>query len=63
MTAEEAYVGDVSALARLNERYRVPTIIVAIVEGDKAKGTADRGRPALRHADRPAQRDAADVGP
>jgi hypothetical protein len=36
MTVEEAYVGDVSALARLNERYRAPTIIVAIVEGDKA---------------------------
>jgi len=36
LSVEEAYVGDVSALARLNERYRVPTIIVAIVEGDKA---------------------------
>jgi hypothetical protein len=35
LSVEEAYVGDVSALARLNERYRVPTIIVAIVEGDK----------------------------
>jgi len=38
MSAEEAYVGDVSALARLNERYRAPTIIVATVEGDKEAG-------------------------
>lgn len=38
VTAEELYVGDVSALARLNERYRAPTIIVAIVEGDKDGG-------------------------
>ena len=30
VTAEELYVGDVSALARLNERYRAPTIVVAI---------------------------------
>ncbi len=36
LSVEQAYVGDVSALARLNERYRVPTIIVAVVEGDKA---------------------------
>ena len=36
LSVEEAYVGDVAALARLNERYRVPTVIVAIVEGDKA---------------------------
>jgi len=35
LSVEEAYVGDVSALARLNERYRMPTIIVAIVEGDR----------------------------
>jgi hypothetical protein len=35
LSVEEAYVGDVSALARLNERYRAPTVIVAIVEGDK----------------------------
>jgi Uncharacterized protein conserved in bacteria (DUF2066) len=35
LSVEEAYVGDVSALARLNERYHVPTIIVAIVEGDQ----------------------------
>jgi hypothetical protein len=38
VTAEELYVGDVSALARLNERYRAPTIVVAIVEGDKDGG-------------------------
>jgi hypothetical protein len=38
VTAEELYVGDVSALARLNERYRAPTIVVAIVEGDKESG-------------------------
>ena len=35
MTIEQAYVGDVTALARLNERYRAPTVIVAIAEGDK----------------------------
>ena len=35
---EAAYVGDVSALSRLNERYRALTIVVAIVEGDKAWG-------------------------
>jgi hypothetical protein len=38
VSAEEAYVGDVSALARLNERYRAPTVIVAVVEGDKDSG-------------------------
>ena len=38
VTAEELYVGDVSALARLNERYRAPTIVVAVVEGDKDGG-------------------------
>jgi hypothetical protein len=38
VSVEEAYVGDVSALSRLNERYRAPTIIVAIVEGDKGAG-------------------------
>ena len=43
LSAEEAYVGDVSALARLNERYRVPTIIVAIVEGDKDAGRSTVG--------------------
>ncbi len=34
MSVEAAYVGDVTALARLNERYRAPTIVVATVEGD-----------------------------
>jgi len=43
ISVEEAYVGDVSALARLNERYRLPTIIVAIVEGDKESGTLSVG--------------------
>jgi hypothetical protein len=38
LSAEQAYVGDVSALARLNERYRAPTIIVATVDGDKTSG-------------------------
>lgn len=38
LSVEAAYVGDVSALSRLNERYRAPTILVAIVEGDKATG-------------------------
>lgn len=38
VTAEALYVGDVSAIARLNERYRAPTIIVAIVEGSKDGG-------------------------
>jgi Uncharacterized protein conserved in bacteria (DUF2066) len=35
ITPEEAYVGNLSALSRLNERYRAPTVIVAVVEGDK----------------------------
>ncbi|MBS0547856.1 MAG: DUF2066 domain-containing protein [Proteobacteria bacterium] len=43
MSAEEAYVGDVSALTRLNERYRLPTVIVAIVEGDKESGPLSVG--------------------
>lgn len=38
VSAEEAYLGDVSGLSRLNERYRAPTIVVAIVEGDKNSG-------------------------
>jgi Uncharacterized protein conserved in bacteria (DUF2066) len=38
LSAEEAFIGDTAALSRLNERYRVPTIIVAIVEGDKTSG-------------------------
>jgi hypothetical protein len=35
MTVEQAYVGDVTALARLDERYRAPVVIVAIAEGGK----------------------------
>jgi hypothetical protein len=38
LSVEEAFVGDVSALSRLNERYRSPTVIVAIVEGGKGSG-------------------------
>lgn len=38
MSVEEAYVGDVTALARLNERYRAPTILVVTVEGDPKAG-------------------------
>jgi len=38
LSVEEAYVGDVSALARLNERYHAPTIIVATVDGNKDSG-------------------------
>jgi hypothetical protein len=37
-SAEQAYVGDISALSRLNERYRAPVVIVAVVEGDKEGG-------------------------
>jgi hypothetical protein len=36
LSVEEAFVGDVTALARLNERYRAPTVIVATVEGDRS---------------------------
>lgn len=43
ISVEEAFVGDVSALARLNERYRAPTIIVATLEGDKASGPIQVG--------------------
>ena len=43
LSAEEAYVGDVAALARLNERYRAPTIVVAIVDGDKDAGSLTVG--------------------
>jgi len=39
LSVEEAYVGDVSALSRLNERYHAPTIIVATLEGDKSSGS------------------------
>ena len=35
ITVEQAYVGDVTALSRLDERYRAPVVIVAIVEGEK----------------------------
>ena len=38
LSVEEAFVGDISALSRLNDRYRAPTIVVAIVEGDKNTG-------------------------
>jgi hypothetical protein len=38
-SVEEVFVGDVTALTRLNERYRLPQIVVAIVEGDKDAGT------------------------
>ena len=43
LSGEQAYVGDVAALSRLNERYRAPTIIVAIVEGDKETGALSVG--------------------
>ncbi len=43
LSVEEAYVGDVAALSRLNERYRAPTIVVAIVEGDKESGALSVG--------------------
>ena len=64
VSAEEAYVGDVSALSRLNERYRAPTIIVAVVEGDKdspdrspsaACATTPRPARAARFAKMPVQ--------
>jgi hypothetical protein len=35
MSVEQAFVGDVTALARLNERYHAPILIVAIADGDK----------------------------
>jgi hypothetical protein len=38
LTVEEAFVGDIAALSRLNERYRAPFVVVAIVEGDKSSG-------------------------
>ena len=41
--AKGAYVGDVSALSRLNERYHAPTIVVAVVEGDKDAGPLSVG--------------------
>ena len=51
ITVEQAYVGDVTALSRLDERYRAPVVIVAIAEGDK-DGPITVERHALRHADR-----------
>ncbi|MBV8392667.1 MAG: hypothetical protein JOY81_05745, partial [Alphaproteobacteria bacterium] len=38
LSVEEAYVGDVTALSRLNERYHAPTIVVAIAEGNRDGG-------------------------
>jgi len=35
LSPEEAYVGDLSALSRISERYRAPTIVVAVVEGGR----------------------------
>jgi len=43
ISVEEAYVGDVSALARLDQRYRQPVIVVAIVEGNKESGPLSIG--------------------
>jgi hypothetical protein len=43
MSVEEAYVGDVTALARLNERYHAPTIVVVTVEGDPKAGPLSIG--------------------
>ncbi|WP_421999421.1 DUF2066 domain-containing protein [Reyranella sp.] len=38
VTAEQLYIGDVSALARLNARYNAPTIVVAVVDGPREGG-------------------------
>jgi hypothetical protein len=35
ISPEEAYVGNLSALSRINERYHAPVVVVAIVEGEK----------------------------
>ncbi|MBS0523702.1 MAG: DUF2066 domain-containing protein [Proteobacteria bacterium] len=35
ITVEQAYVGDITALSRLDERYRAPVVIVAVAEGEK----------------------------
>ncbi len=40
---EELFVGDVAALARLNERYSAPTVIVATVEGSRDGGPLSIG--------------------
>ena len=38
VTAEQLYIGDVSALSRLNQRYNAPTIVVAVVDGPREGG-------------------------
>jgi hypothetical protein len=38
ISPEEAYVGNLSALSKVNERYRAPVVIVAVVEGEKSGG-------------------------
>jgi hypothetical protein len=38
ISPEEAYVGNLSALSKVNERYRAPVVIVAVVEGEKGGG-------------------------
>jgi hypothetical protein len=43
LSVEEAYVGDISALSRLNARYRAPSIVIAIVEGDRTGKVAVSG--------------------
>ncbi len=43
LSVEQAYVGDVSALSRLNQRYHTPTIVVATLEGDKESGPLSVG--------------------
>jgi len=43
LSVEEAFVGDVSALARLNDRYHAPTIVVATLEGDRSTGPLTAG--------------------
>jgi hypothetical protein len=35
ISPEEAYVGNLTALSKVNERYHAPTIVVAVVDGDK----------------------------
>ncbi|MBV8192151.1 MAG: DUF2066 domain-containing protein [Alphaproteobacteria bacterium] len=35
ISPEEAYVGNLSALSKINERYHAPIVVVAIVEGEK----------------------------
>ena len=55
VSAEEAYVGDVSALSRLNERYRAPDHHRGDRRGRQGVRAAHRRRPALRHPDRRAR--------